>query len=425
MSLSRAGLSRKWHGWDSPVIGSRSFPRCVSSLGSLLLCLGGCGEQKASPTMARDSAGIAIVENEAPLHGGALSALLAERPLLDVGAADAPPEEQFEYIIGAVQTPDRGFVIADRGRRQLLFYDVSGNHRVTAGRAGQGPGEFQDIGALEVCGDSVLAYDWRQRRLSVFGLDGALIGTVQLASTPDERHPIQFYNLAGLLNGELLVVPWAIMPMGQEEPGPYWDSAAVYVYGVDGGVRREIGERYRTEMYVGTQGSSGRPFGARTSVATDGSRMFMGTGESFEVREYDAGGSLTRIIRRQWEPRLVTPAAIDSLLEHMIRGVGATSRTDPRARGVMRALESAPLPDHMPAFSALLTDARGNLWVRQYGAEYEDGAREWSVFDREGSWLGDVTTPERFETLAIGADVILGVWRDPLDVQHFQVYRLR
>ncbi|NJD18179.1 MAG: 6-bladed beta-propeller [Gemmatimonadetes bacterium] len=415
-------LQARWH--RASTIARGRSGRLPASIACLLMCFGGCVERTAPPSTARDSAGVTIVENEAPLLGAALSALVSGRPLLDLGGPDAPPEQQFEDIVGVLQSPDRGFVVADRGRRQLLFYDASGRHRVTVGGPGQGPGEFQDIGAVAISGDSILAFDFRQGRLSVFGLDGAFRGTAQLEPTPDERHPIQFYNLAGLLDGHLLMIPWAILPLGQREQGSYWDSASVYVYGLDGVARGRMGEPYRTEMYVGSRGSSGLPFGARTSVASDGARLIMGTGKRFELSQYDVSGTLTRIVRRRWEPRPVTPAAADSLLAHVIRGVGATSRTDPRAEARVCAFEEAPLPEHMPAFAELLTDPRGNLWVRRYSAEYEDGARRWSVFDQTGAWLGDLTTPEGFEVLTVNADAILGVWRDPLDVQHIRVYGL-
>jgi hypothetical protein len=419
LTASRPGLCAR-----CSVTADGSFSQRVSAIACLLLGLVGCAERSVPATTVRDSAGVAIMENEAPLHGGALSVLLTERPLIDLGGADATPGEQFEEIIDAAQTPDQGFVVADRGRRQLLFYDASGEHRATAGGPGQGPGEFQDIGGLGVRGDSILAYDWRQARLSIFDMDGALLETVQLSPTPDELHPIQFYNMVGVLGAELLVAPLMILPPRRAAPGPYWDSAAVYVYRLDGGRSRAVGEGYRTELFVGTQGVSSRPFGARTSIVTDGSHVIMGTGQTYELRVYDAVGALTRIIRRDWIPRPVTPAATDSLLEHMIRAVGATSRTDPRYQGYVRTIESALAPDHMPAFSGLLTDPRGNLWVRRYAAEYEEGPREWSIFDRDGSWLGNALTPDRFEALAIGTDVILGVWRDPFDVHHFQAYGL-
>ena len=87
-------------------------------------------------------------------------------------------------------------------------------------------------------------------------------------------------------------------------------------------------------------------------------------------------------------------------------------------------LEAAPIPDHMPAFSWLLTDPRGHLWVRTYPAPYEDVAQEWSLFDRDGIWLANVRMPERFGVLQVEEDVVLGVWRDSLDVQHFRVYGL-
>ena len=46
------------------------------------------------------------------------------------------------------------------------------------------------------------------------------------------------------------------------------------------------------------------------------------------------------------------------------------------------------------------------------------------MFDTEGRWLGMVETPRQFTVNEIGADYVLGVWLDDLDVQHVRMYRL-
>lgn len=387
-----------------------------------LITLIGCVDHESPMNSVRDSVGITIVENARPLFGDDFPILLSEEPRLDLGDADAPLEYQYESIEDAVSIPGLGYAVADRRRNQIFFYDESGNHRRTVGGSGGGPGEFQALGSLRVLGDSLLAFDWRTGRLTIFDLDGDLLATTQLEETEDSFHPIHTYNLSGVLGRDLVVAPWAIMPLGHSDVGPYWDSAAVLIYGLDGSVQRELPEPYLTEMFVGTQGISGRPFGSRTAIAVQDDRLFLGTGQTFEIRVFNAAGTLERIIRRSWTPRPVTSAVVDSLIDFRVRQAGVTSRADPRVEGFRRMLESAPIPDQMPAFSWLLSDPQGRLWVREYQAPYEDVAQEWSLFDREGAWIGSVSMPNRFDVRAFGETEVLGVWRDELNVQHFQVY---
>jgi hypothetical protein len=46
------------------------------------------------------------------------------------------------------------------------------------------------------------------------------------------------------------------------------------------------------------------------------------------------------------------------------------------------------------------------------------------VFDPAGVYLGDVEMPERFRVFQIGADFVLGQWRDEDDVEHVRLYPL-
>jgi hypothetical protein len=46
------------------------------------------------------------------------------------------------------------------------------------------------------------------------------------------------------------------------------------------------------------------------------------------------------------------------------------------------------------------------------------------VFDPLGHWLGTVEAPPGLSILQVGGDFVLGVSRDPMDVETVQVHRL-
>lgn len=48
----------------------------------------------------------------------------------------------------------------------------------------------------------------------------------------------------------------------------------------------------------------------------------------------------------------------------------------------------------------------------------------WTVFDSAGTWLGDLTMPERFQLHAVDGTRLLGVSRDSLETQTVQVLRI-
>lgn len=91
---------------------------------------------------------------------------------------------------------------------------------------------------------------------------------------------------------------------------------------------------------------------------------------------------------------------------------------------VERALLEVEYPETIPAFSQLLEDSEGYLWVRHFKMRWSTGPEEWSVFAPEGYLLGMVETPEAFQVRQIGPDFIAGIWTDELDVQYLRMYAL-
>jgi hypothetical protein len=75
----------------------------------------------------------------------------------------------------------------------------------------------------------------------------------------------------------------------------------------------------------------------------------------------------------------------------------------------------------------MLTDATsGRVWVRDYLFEWNAGGPQyWTVHDSLGQVLGRVTTPPGLEVMQVGPDFVIGVERDPFQVEYVVAYSLR
>jgi len=89
-------------------------------------------------------------------------------------------EQPFEYPIAVLSglslTSEGNFVITDRSEGRVSVFDPDGKLVTTFGGRGQGPGEFQLVGAPRVdARDRIHVVDIVQRRISMFSLAGALL----------------------------------------------------------------------------------------------------------------------------------------------------------------------------------------------------------------------------------------------------------
>jgi hypothetical protein len=128
----------------------------------------------------------------------------------------------------------------------------------------------------------------------------------------------------------------------------------------------------------------------------------------------------------------VTRADIDAyVVEWGKRWIKTTGAEAEAERNSMR---NDPYAAIVPAFSQFLPDRVGRLWVREAHLSDAPGSgalnttplvsSQWSVFDQNGRWLGDVTMPARFQPGDIGVDYVLGTALDDDGVQSIVLYRL-
>jgi hypothetical protein len=128
---------------------------------------------------------------------------------------------------------------------------------------------------------------------------------------------------------------------------------------------------------------------------------------------------LERIIRLDREPLPVTTADVERYIDEAT----ADAEDENQARQTRESFEEMPLPDFMPAFADLEAAALGYLWIEEYSAR-ADAPPAYTILDPDGGLVGSLTLPREVTVLEIGADYLLGLYRDELEVEYVQLYRL-
>jgi hypothetical protein len=97
---------------------------------------------------------------------------LTPRPTLEIGVFEGDPAYMFEQIVDVVRLPDGRIGVSDGRAARISLFSADGRIERSWGGRGDGPGEFRGLARLlPWSGDSIVALDAMDRRLSVF--DGA------------------------------------------------------------------------------------------------------------------------------------------------------------------------------------------------------------------------------------------------------------
>ena len=120
-----------------------------------------------------DSAGVTIVTNGQEQLATASQWHLGGSPSLWI-RSDEAGTTLFE--VTAIARTESGIIAAvNRGTNEVLLFDLQGALVGRRGSEGDGPGEFRWLSSvLSVGGDSIAAYDFSHKRMSVFGPGGEL-----------------------------------------------------------------------------------------------------------------------------------------------------------------------------------------------------------------------------------------------------------
>lgn len=381
-----------------------------------------CGvAERASTVTVTDSLGVRIVQN----HGAA--GIPAVVPRLDsaepvrIGTVDGDARYQFFRLSGAIRLSSGEIVVAVGGTQEVRWFGANGEWIRSVGGHGSGPGEFQWVRSLlRLPGDSILIEDPISARMTLYDADGRL---ARSWSTEAAGRPSP---IGRLTDGGLVAIPQRTI---NEPPGFVRFEASIVRY--TAGTSDTIGTFAGTEsftMMCGPDNSGlcnlGLPYGPDAVGAVSGDAIFGGNGATYEIRRFTPSMGLTAIIRRD-EP--LVPLTAERVAWQLDSLLGAVP---PARRDMMRErLVSRPAPATMAAFSQIVADDVGRIWVGRPSALI-DGAvgiketRDWDVFDADGRFVGAVALPTSLRVMSISDGHIVGVALDADGVEYVEVHRL-
>jgi hypothetical protein len=387
---------------------------------------GACGSE-ATPGEAytvRDSAGVRIVESTGRTWAAGDGWTVSAEPVLHIGVADGGAEEyRFTTIAGPAQhggtwqLGDGTIVAADFGTRQIRRYTSDGTFINGWGRRGEGPGEFQQLLVLPYRGDSIMAID--VVRYSFYDREGNLgrLETVDLRevdNTGARPLPIASTGLQlAFADGSFLAIrsPAPIIAWGECRP----DERIFFRFDADAQFTDTIGVYPAPDRCFTEQGSAllSTPFEQEFVFTAQGTDVYVGSVDRFEIRRISVLDGSETLIRASHVDQTTTDAHRSGFRD-FAREIASSNNRDPA--GVERELLEVEYPPTVPAFSQLMVDPDGHLWVRHYKQRWSPGPETWSVFAPEGYLLGTVQTPEDLQVRQIERDFIHGIWTDELDV---------
>ena len=356
-------------------------------------------------TLIRDSADVRIAENPRPPEGSRLGWEFGAEPTLTIGSADGSDPYLFNRIMGMATLSDGRIVVGDAGSDEVRTFDPQGVHLATWGGKGEGPGEFPDfIGLARWRGDSIAAWDYNTGRgVSIFDSDGSLGRILYFADRSRK-------NVTGLGAGALLVDAQVASGRGT---GLRIRHSRYEITDAAGEVSASLGTLAAAEFfsfeYQGMRGMTDVTFSRSMVTGAWRGLAVVSPSDAYEIRAYATDGALARIVR----------------LDHTPIPATAALRALAHGEDLPEHLQAMPLPESLPAFRAVMSDALDHLWVREYPVPgRETSGPLWTVFDPEGRVLGHIETPPGLVIHEIGADYLLGRITGELGVQRVVVWPL-
>lgn len=381
----------------------------------------GCGGEQMHASLSYtvvDSAGVEIVESLEPAWGEG-KYRIDSVPSTLIGREEEGPY-QFGFLFQALFAEDGTIVVPEPISQEIRLFDSTGHHLRTLGGRGEGPGEFRRLTSVyRYLGDSLVAFDGQLFRVSILPRSGA--GSRAMLSQVEGNYA----GFGALGDGRFLLYSPGGSYHPELPPGLQWVRTDIIAVEPSDGAWQAIATLPGRQQLVESDGNTGLvipPLYSVQAVAKDG--FYWATPDRYEIGFYDGKGTLRRIMRRPVQPTAVDRSMIEEWIEANLdhvrqrEGEGAVPRYRSR-------YEDALFGEHVPFFSTAFVDADGRLWMSgPTWPSLEEAPRHWSVFSDRGFWLGDLEAPERVRIVDSRGDLVLGIWRDDLDVPHVQVHRL-
>lgn len=411
------------------------------------LLLAGCGGGPATPGLA---------------DGDVLFDLEAE-DLYRVGSREGGTWDAFTRITSMAFGDDGRLHILDPQQRRVHVVGESGEHLLSFGVQGDGPGELRNAVGVQVLADGrIVVADNGHQAFLVFGPDGSFQRSHRYdadGSLPGSR--LQRFGADAVISHaqgfRLEATP------GGGPPTPP-TTTPVYRWSLDasheGGARERVLDAWRPEREPPrSQGGAGGVGGAtmRLSVsralepgvhfaALPDGRLALADSSAYRIRIYSAEGESgppPQVVGREIRPVPVGPeeqagerarrladleAGGGPQIQMVTQGPGGTGPQvvpQEQIREMLRTqMEEMTFWHEIPVITRLAADADGRLWVERSAGIGEEGPID--LLTADGDYLGTVPAGGLRTPMAFGpAGLAAWVELDELEVPFVRVARLR
>lgn len=395
-----------------------------SGIGLAALLVAACaGERGGEPVrvIERDSAGVRIVESTIDTAALRTGWSFDPEPFEVIGGMDADESQQLYRVAGGVRLDDGRIVIVNAGTADVRVFAQDGSLQSVFGREGDGPGEYRNPSlAGRGPGDSLIVFDAGLRRATMITPDSGA-GRSWEVGEEGGGFPLA---LGTFPDGSIAIGGGMAFSSSEGFPSGFVRPTSRHVIvGPDGRITADFGDLPAAEMYAEVQGTSFRAraiaFGKVTISEPTDDRLWIGTGESWELKAYRRDGTLERIARLDRPVIPVTSAMRDAWVEERLEDL--TDANEIRQR--RSELAELPVPETVAPYQTMGADRLGNLWIGETLLPGED-ARTWTILDADGRAIGRLTMPDRTFPIEIGRDYMLGVTSDEFDVESLTLWRL-
>ena len=374
------------------------------------------GLEQIAVAVVRDSANVRIVEYpslapKAPWFVDRSSSVLdpwnrlgdavaiGQVPFRDFGGDGSAVELKDALFAAAIELPNGTFVVADKDR--LLRVDSRGRLLSSSGRAGRGPGEFDDIRSLCILrGDTVAVID-KLGMLSVWNGLGSHIRTIA------ERDPLLWASCDG--QGHLVSASRPrlarIDPRGLERRTQHW-------------LARPSGERIRSLGQLPAPVMAGL-LSWQPSLAWSGEELVVARGRRYELEWRNVDGRVRQIMRLTGKTDNISDAQWRNILFDAVPA-GSSSSNRVRVLEMMGPKPNAAFPAH----GSIIIDPKRRVWV----ADFADPSSV-TVFSHKGALIGRVQLRNlpgspRPALVDVGSDYIQVREQDADGFVHLRFYRM-
>lgn len=276
---------------------------------------------------------------------------------------------------------DSGVLITESSTSTIRRFSLRGDEGEPIGVKGRGPGEFLSLRWTDLAGDTLVAYDGTQRRISYFLRDGSHIRDV-LVPVPALYSFVQ--PVGRFSDGTLLIRGFTQATLNQF--GTYRGQGTLFRMSRDGKKTDSLGvyqhnEIVKTATANGGYTVSSRPLGRTSFVFAWGDSIYIVDNKDRAIEKWTSGGVKRIFPDERRDSIMATAEDVRRERTHFIRGDSPDGR-------IAKAFDAMPAPAVLPSYGWGLDDwgapatrtSNGALWLTLYESTRQTQPR-WSVMN--------------------------------------------